>query len=74
MVLKIENNQGGTVSWKLRGEKHQLSCYQTFFFGLCSEWLGKKSDYRKLKGKANVEVVGVDFSIDKFRNKEKVVT
>lgn len=62
------------MSWKLRDEKHQLSCYLTFFFGLCSEWLGKKSDYRKLKGKANVEVVGVDFSLNKFRNKGKVVT
>lgn len=36
-----------------------------------SEWSGQKSDYMKLRGGENVELEGVDFFINMFRNEGK---
>lgn len=41
--------------------------------GFNLEWLGQKPDYVKLRGGKNVEEVGVDVSINKFRNERGVV-
>lgn len=41
--------------------------------GFSSEQSGQKSDYMKLRGGENVELVGVDFSINRFGNGGKVV-
>lgn len=40
-----------------------------FFF----DWLRQKSDYMKLRGGENMDIVCVDVSINKFRNGEVVL-
>lgn len=42
--------------------------------GFNSKRLGQKSDYMKLGGGKNVEVVGVVFSMDEVRNEGKVAS
>lgn len=60
---------------EIKGRKSSNSVVKGLFSlnGFNSEWLGQKSDYMKLRGRENVEVVRVDFSINKFRNEGKVV-
>lgn len=59
-----------------KGGKSSNSVIKGLFFffylnGLNSEWSGQKSDYRKLRGGENVELVGVDFYLNKFRTEGK---
>lgn len=81
MVLKFENNcrgAGGGVDYcvmEIKGGKSSNSVVKGLVSlnGFNLEWLGQKSDYVKLRGGKNVGVVGVDFSINKFRNEGKVI-
>lgn len=57
------------MSWKSREGKAAIQCFS--WNDLNSELSGQKSDYRKLKGGENVELVGIDFSLNKFRNEGK---
>lgn len=61
------------MSWKSREGKAASQLLKDIFSlnGLNSEWSGPKSDYRKLRGGENVELVGIDFSLNKFRNEGK---
>lgn len=64
------------MSWTPREGKAAIQLLKDFFFffylnGLNSEWSGQKSDYRKLRGGENVELVGVDFYLNKFRTEGK---
>lgn len=55
---------------EIKGGKSSNSVIKELFFslnGLNSEWSGQKSDYRKLRGGENVELVGIDFSLNKLR-------
>ena len=63
------------MSWKSRKKKAAIQLLKDLFCfnGFNSEWAGQKSDYMKLRGGENVEIVGVDFSINRFRNGGKVV-
>lgn len=60
---------------EIKGRKSSNLVVKGFFFlnGFNLEWLGQKFDYMKLRGGENVEVVRVDFFINKFRNEGKVV-
>lgn len=52
---------------EIKGGKSSKSIIKGLFFslnGLNSEWSVPKSDYRKLRGGENVELVGIDFSLN----------
>lgn len=68
MVLKFENNQGCAISWKSEEEKTAIQLLKDFFLQL-----RQKSDYMKLRGDENIEGVGIDVSINKFRNGGEMV-
>lgn len=64
------------MSWKSREERAAIQLLKDFFSlnGFNSKRLGQKSDYMKLGGGKNVEVVGVVFSMDEVRNEGKVAS
>ena len=60
---------------EIKGGKSSNSVVKELFSlnGFNLEWLGQKPDYVKLRGGKNVEEVGLDVSINKFRNERGVV-